>query len=276
MTAAPFTALVLAASRPGDPVARACGVSHKALVPAGGEPMLARVLAALRASPSVGRIAVCIEDAALLERLPGAAETGVEALPSAATPGASVLEAVARLGEPFPLLVTTADHALLTPAMVDRFCAAARASGADLAAGLAPASVIRRAYPAAQRTFLRFREDGYSGCNLFALLAPAALRAVRFWTVAERDRKRPWRLVRRFGPGSLLLFALGRLTLDQAMQRASRVLETRVTAVRMEDAEAAIDVDKPADLELVETILRNRLGPQRLVAGRDSNMISRG
>ena len=54
-------ALVLAASRPQDPVARHAGQSHKALVPVGGVPMLIRVPRALRASRSIGGIAVCLE-----------------------------------------------------------------------------------------------------------------------------------------------------------------------------------------------------------------------
>ncbi|MFC7554928.1 hypothetical protein ACFQU7_25930 [Pseudoroseomonas wenyumeiae] len=49
------TALVLAGSRAGaaDPMAMAAGVSHKALLPVGGVPMLARVLEALRDSPAL-------------------------------------------------------------------------------------------------------------------------------------------------------------------------------------------------------------------------------
>ncbi len=54
-------ALVLAASRPQDPVARHAGQSHKALVRVDGVAMLIRVLRALRESRSIGGIAVCLE-----------------------------------------------------------------------------------------------------------------------------------------------------------------------------------------------------------------------
>ena len=51
-------ALVLAGARPeADPVAAYAGVSHKALIPLGGEPLLARVVAALTAA-GVSRVAV--------------------------------------------------------------------------------------------------------------------------------------------------------------------------------------------------------------------------
>ena len=68
----PFTALVLAGSRgAGDPVARAAGVAHKCLVPVAGVPMAVRVVETLAACPSVGRIALALEDPALLDDLPG-------------------------------------------------------------------------------------------------------------------------------------------------------------------------------------------------------------
>jgi CTP:molybdopterin cytidylyltransferase MocA len=157
--------------------------------------------------------------------------------------------------DPLPLLITTADHPLLSAAMVDRFCAEARASGTDLVAGLTDARVIRSAYPEARRTYLRFADAAYSGANMFALLTPEGRRAVAFWRRVEQERKRPWRLVRAFGLGPLLAYLLGRLTLDEAMGRASTVIGARVAAARLPFAEAAIDVDKPADLALVETIL---------------------
>jgi hypothetical protein len=78
---------------------------------------------------------------------------------------------------------------------------------------------------------------------------------VVFWRRVEEERKRPWRLVRAFGWRTLLAYLLGRLTLDAAAARASAVIGARVAAIALPFAEAAIDDDKPADLELVETIL---------------------
>jgi GTP:adenosylcobinamide-phosphate guanylyltransferase len=259
----PFTALVLAGSRgPDDPVARARGVAHKCLAPVGGVPMVARVVEALAACPAVGRIALALEDPALLDDLPALrpliAAGRCTLLATAATPSLSVRAALDELPDPLPLLVTTGDHPLLTPAIVEHFCAAARATGGDLVVGLTPASVINKAYPDAQRTYLRFRDERYSGANLFAVLAPEGRRAVAFWRRVEQERKRPWRLVRAFGWRSLLAYLLRRLTLDDAMARASHVIGARLAAVVVPYPEAAIDVDKPADLELAEIILAGR------------------
>jgi hypothetical protein len=182
----------------------------------------------------------------------------VRVLASAASLSASVAAAFA-LGGP-PLLVTTADHALLDPAIVGHFLAGAERAGADIAVGLASAAVIGAAYPETSRTYIRFRDGGYSGANLFLLRTAAAEAGIAFWRRIERDRKAPWRLARAFGPLLLCAYLLRLATLAQAMRLVSRRLGVTAVAVAMPMAEAAIDVDKPADLDLVERILASR-GP---------------
>ena len=255
-----FTALILAASRgAADPVARSEGISHKCLVDVAGVPMLARVVETLAASPSVGALAISIESTEVLEALPSVSQAvaagRLSVLPSGTSPSSSVLRAVEAMEDPYPLLIATADNPLLTPEMVEHFCAESLASDADLTAGLAAETVVREAVPTAERTFLRFRDGRYSGCNLYALSGPAGLAAVRFWATAERHRKRPWRLAASFGYVSLALFLLGRLSLDEAFERASKLMNLRAKALRMPFPTAPIDVDKPSDLALVRKIL---------------------
>lgn len=257
-------ALVLAASRgPEDPVARHTGTSHKALAHIGGEAMLTRVLRTLQASGGIERIAVCIEaDAAIsgaepaLDRL--LAADAVTRIDAAGSPSRSVLKALDALAT--PLLITTADHPLLTPEMVDHFCAAVPAD-ADAAVGVVRASLLQGRYPGAIRTYYRFAGEGYSGCNLFLLQTPAAVQVVRFWQRLEQHRKRPWRLVAEVGPLALLRFLLRRLSLDDALGHLSRRTGATIRAVELPFAEAAIDVDKSADLVLAEQILTERTTP---------------
>jgi GTP:adenosylcobinamide-phosphate guanylyltransferase len=262
-----FTALVLAGSRPGraDGLAEACGLAHKCLIPTGGIPMLARVVSALVASSDVARIFLSLEDVDLPGTLPALQpdlESGrVIAMASDATPSLSVLRLLESGRASLPLLITTADHALLCAGMVEHFLRAAKATGADVAAALTPASVLLAAYPQSKRTFIRFRDGGHSGANLFAILTPNGRRGVEFWRKVEQERKRPWRLVRAFGLWPLALYLSGTLSLDQAMERASAVIGARLAAVRLPIPEAAIDVDKLADLELVEAILASRAMP---------------
>ena len=255
-----FTALVLAGSRgASDPVAQSEGKSHKCLVDIAGRPMVVRVLETLLASPSVGDIVISIEAPELLAGLPAVA-AAVQAgrlriLTSDATPSRSVLAAAEALDSPAPLLITTADNPLVTVQMIEHFLAEARAGGAEVVAALASKAVIESAFPGAERTYLRFRDGRFSGCNLFALTRPAGLQAVSFWARAESHRKRPWRLIASFGIVSLLLFLLGRLTLEAAMRRASAIIGARTTVVQMPFPTAPIDVDKVSDLALVRQIV---------------------
>jgi 2-phospho-L-lactate guanylyltransferase (CobY/MobA/RfbA family) len=224
--------------------------------------MLLRVVRALRASTSVDHIEVSIDDPDAFESIPELREleargeaTHHSSLPS---PSRSVQDALNghRLGD--RVCVTTADHALLTPTIIDHFTASAEASDADVVVGVVAESVLRAAYPSTTRTYLRFRDGGYSGANLFAFRSRQALRAAEFWVRAEAFRKQPWRLASAFGPTTLLLFAARRLGLEEALERASRVIGCRIRAVPLPFPEAAIDVDRPSDLDLVSKILAER------------------
>jgi CTP:molybdopterin cytidylyltransferase MocA len=222
--------------------------------------MLIRVLRVLRASRSIGGIAVCLEAGAPVagaepELQALLADGAVTLIDAASTPSRSVLAALGTL--PLPLLITTADHPLLSAAMIDHFCAAVPVD-ADAAVAVVRASLLQRSYPNAIRTYYRFAGEGYSGCNLFLLQSPDALRVVELWTRLERHRKQPWRLIAEVGPIALLRFLLGRLDLEGAMHHLSTRVGAKVRAVEMPFAEAAIDVDKPADLELAEAILARR------------------
>lgn len=244
-----FNALVLAGSRGGvDPLAAYAGVSDKALIVIDGETMLARVIGALRAA-GAARIAVSANAPAVRAE---ALRLDAEPIDAAAGPSRSTLLGLEALGA--PLLVTTADHALLRPEWIADFRADTPAD-ADVAALLARRALIVRDAPPTRRTYLRFADGGWSGCNLFLLQTPAAAAALRLWMAVEQDRKRPWRIVRRLGPATLLRYVTGRLTLDAALARLGAQVGVRAAAVAARHGLAAVDVDTPADLDLVRTLV---------------------
>ena len=242
--------LVLAGQREGvtDPLCEAAGIARKALLPVSGVPQLDRVRDAL-------------SEAGLPKPywLSGLGETrdGFAEVPSGGGPADSVALALEGVME-WPVLVTTADHPLLTGEMVRHFVDAAEASEADLCVGLASREVIEASYPDTTRTYLKFSDVQVSGCNLFYLRGPEALAAIRFWQRAQRDRKKPLRLASHFGVGLLAQYALGKLSLTSAFGQASRKLGIVARPVLMPFAEAAIDLDKPSDLPIVERILKSR------------------
>lgn len=252
-------AIVLAAGRgPLDPMASAYGVANKCAIPVGGLPMVRRVVDALRASPRIASISVSIENQTIGREAMGDAAASITFLASAASAPASVLKALTAGSLRHPVLVTTGDHALLTPEMIEFFCAESDRSGADFTAGLARAEIILAAYPQSIRTFFRLGADRVSGCNLFSIRSDAGQRILERWQYLEQNRKKPWRLVMAFGLRPLALYLAGALTLDRAFAMASAKLGLVAKPVIMPFAEAAIDVDKPADKDLAESILAAR------------------
>lgn len=245
-----FQALVLAGSRGGiDPVADYAGVSHKGLIVLGGETLLSRVLRALDQAGAT-RIGVSTSDIALVEALAGVANASP--LPAAGGPSQSVHDAASLMGT--PLLVTTVDHALLQPEWITEFLANVPAD-CDFAVLMAPEAVVRAAAPETKRTYWRFRDGGYSGCNLFLLKNETALNAVAFWRKAEALRKQPWKIAALLGPVMLGRYVLGLMTIDETLERLGRAAGVKAAIVRSSYGLAAVDVDKPADLDLVRTIV---------------------
>ncbi|HEY3145430.1 MAG TPA: nucleotidyltransferase family protein [Dongiaceae bacterium] len=257
-----MNALILAGSRgPDDPMAKAAGVSHKALLPVAGVPMLLRVAEALRATSGIRRIYVCIEDARVIFQVPGLEALHrarvLETVPAAESPAASVAAALRRIDLSQPLLITTGDHPLLTPVILQRFLESAP-KDCDLAVALAPADVVAAAYPDAIRTFYRLGRRRFSGCNLFLARSPNVARVADFWRSMEAYRKRPLRLIWRVGPWALIKVLLGLMNAEQAFAYLSQKAGAIIRPVELPIAEAAVDVDKPADLELVERIFAGR------------------
>lgn len=266
MTHLPPRILILAGSRGGaDPVAQMAGVERKAFAPVAGTPMLERVVETLRAALPEASLTIAMDppdspqSRMIVDRLSQGGNLTI--MPPAESPARTVRAALPDDGG--PILIATADHALLTPAMVRHFLATAPEDG-NAAVAVATKATIAAAYPDTRRTYWRFADCQVSGCNLFLLSGEGAASVVEFWAALERDRKRPWAMIRRLGPLTLVRFALGLLRLDQALKRMGQRTGARLAAVDMPFAEAAMDVDRPSDLTLAERILAERILAERL------------
>ena len=245
------SALVLAGTRPGgDPFAEAQGVPHKSLIVLEGETLLARVVAALRAA-GIERIAVSCDPGPVATL---ARELDVEIVPTGKGPSASVALAFERMGA--PMIVTTSDHALLQAAWVAELVQGTP-DEADLSVMMAERAEVEAAMPGSRRTYLRFADGHWSGCNLFYLQTARAHSALDTWSLVEAERKRPWRIAARLGVATLLSMIVGRLTLAEGLARLGRRIGVRAALVPARDGLAAVDVDKQADLEAVRGLLRD-------------------
>jgi GTP:adenosylcobinamide-phosphate guanylyltransferase len=256
-----WTALVLAGQRPGiDPVAAHFGLEAKALVPVAGEVMLGRVLMALADTPQVARIIVLAQNAPELLRHPdlawAAAEPRITARVSGRTISGSVLSAIDDPAIGLPVLVTTADNVMLTPATVTEFIAGADTS--DVSVAMVERARLEAAVGPNKRTWLTFKGGAYTGANLFALSAPAARNALTFWERVEQDRKSVLRLAAHFGPVLMMKLLLRRMTVHQALTAAGAKLGASAAPVLLSDGRMGVDVDKLEDHALAERLLAAR------------------
>ena len=223
--------------------------------------MVLRVLTALCAAGQVKSRILCgpqwaaVEEAAELHALISSDQ--VRWVKPEATPSASAYAVMQSLPEETPVLVTTADHALLSAQVVDYFCAEACAASLDVAAGLARNEIVEAAYPGVRRTVLRLSDGGFCGCNLFAFLTTRGRAAADFWREVEQQRKKPLRLVSSFGVFPVLRYLCGRLSLGQALEGISRRMGLKAGAVFLPFPEAALDVDKVNDWQLAQSIVDN-------------------
>ena len=257
-------AIVLAGDRgPDDPlVARFDAGGCKALLPIGGEAMLAKVLAALQQARSISAISIAGPPR---QQLAGNCDINalvenktIEWHPPQATPSGSAYHVLSTVAARQPVLLTTADHPLLTAAMIDHFCATSLSQQADVCIGLAPYELVQPLVPNMRKTVLRFKDGGYCGCNLFAFMTPNGRRAAQQWQQVEQQRKSPLRVVRLLGWKAVCQYALRQLTLADALAGLSKRLGLRVSAVLMQDGHAAIDVDSIEDYAIVQQLMAAR------------------
>lgn len=255
------TVILMAGSRPGhDPIASAAGVPTKALVPVAGLPMIERPLRALLSCNAIGRVHVIAQDPALFATHPATAWMAEEPRISLETGQAGIAQSLLALMDggrvKLPCLVTTADHVLLSPAMIDDFLGGA--AGSDLAVGLVERRILLACYPQSRRTWLKLRDGWWSGANLFWIGSMKARPIVALWQDVEKDRKKGWKVLGAFGPLLLTGALLRLLTLRQGIARVGRRFGMEARLVAMDQAEACIDADKPDDIVLIEAILAAR------------------
>lgn len=251
--------IVLAAQRPGviDPLAEEFGVSHKCLVPVAGRPLIAHILQTLVRHPSVGDIRISVEPDLFDEigRIAGALREGaphIRCVASADNLADSVI--AASQGAYGPVIVTTADNALLTPGAIDAMVATL-SDGADVALAMTTQAAVLAAHPDGQRRFYRFADESYSNCNLYGLLVPDALGAAEIFRGGGQFAKKAKRIVDAFGLFNLLLLRLRIVSLRTGLGRVSRRLGLRIAPVILADGRNAIDVDNSRTHAIVSQLL---------------------
>lgn len=251
--------LVLAGRRSAslDPLAAKAGVSHKCLVPVLGEAMVGRVLRTADEAFPDSPLYLSIEDFSLAAEEPTVRrlhEAGrLTAIPARHNIVDSVLEAAGTAH--LPLLVTTADNVLMTVEGLRAFAERGSEPGIEGVVMMAREEDIKAAHPDGQRRFYRFRDGGFSNCNLFWIGNQSVLRASAVFRHGGQFAKKKRRAIRTLGLVSLFLYVTKLMSLEGMFRHFGRRLGIRMVPMVTPDGRLAIDVDNERTHRVAEELL---------------------
>ncbi|MEM9494462.1 MAG: NTP transferase domain-containing protein [Pseudomonadota bacterium] len=247
--------IVAGAAREIDPLLDACGVRHKALIEIKGEALIARAARALGDAGFGERIVIAapgdLHPVFADVMPPGIAPRFTEAQ---TTPAATLLELCAVYEGKGGVLATTADHALLTPEMLQAFLRDVD-DGTGVAAAVVDSDVYHNAFPNTRQPFVRLKDARFTGANLFWMDPALARPLFEFWRSFEKNRRAPLKMVRAVGLAAALSYLRGALSEAEVIALVEERTGVRGQFVRLEDAKAAIDIARPEDLEVARRLL---------------------
>lgn len=234
----------------------------KSLIKIKDRPMIVYILNALMQSNLIEHIYV-IGNPLLLEKSSELQEllrlNKIEFKPQKTSPVESILsifEEVEEVKDNSKIFITTSDNVLIKKEWIDYFLKMASESEKDILIGVNNYKNVKAKYPESKRTVLKLNDISLCFCNLFAIMNSNCKEVIVLWKKVERVRKNPFKMAMMLMPlYGLILFALGLLTSDNALNIMSKKLKINIGLIIMPFPEACIDVDKIEDLILVNKIL---------------------
>ena len=266
--ASKITAIVLASQRKNviNPLAVRFGVSHKCLIDLVGRPMILYVLETLIASDHIGRILVSMEDPGYFEAFPDVTalmqENNIEVIPIQDNMATSVFAAADHIGEEgMPMLITTADNALLLPEYLDALVDGIEKNKLDGAIGMTPQVNLAEKFPeyAARPTACyKFKDGGMANCNLYYLGDMNSVKAAESFKSGGGFKGSARRFIEAFGLINLIKYRFGWLSTEVVGTQMSKMFGGRFALVPIPFADAAVDVDNDLSYDMVSKVLRER------------------
>jgi NDP-sugar pyrophosphorylase family protein len=241
-----------------DPLAEYTQGKPKAVIPIAGRPMVSYVVHALAGSRYVKHLVIVALDPTLDLQF----SVPVEHVPDAggllANAEAGLQYALNRYPDLDAVLMCSSDVPTITSSIIDAYIEECLQTDHDLYYTVVERSVMEARFPESRRSYVHLREGDFAGGDVF-LMRPSL-------TVSHRDllrelaaaRKSVLRQARMIGLPTFLKLVLRRLSLNEAVQRVSQVLNLYARVVPFTYAEVGMDVDKPFQLEIVRAELEAR------------------
>ncbi len=252
----PVAAIVLAAGTKSEPVSRASGLSHKAMLEVGGQAVVNRVVNALKAAQLVSEVVVVTAPDSPVQQILPEGTARIEATGESFVD--TIMAGLEYHKDYQKALLVTADLPLLTAEAVDHFVAEALDSGAELCYSIVNAEQASSLYRTAGHVVVRLRDGAFTGGNLALISRQFVEREQQRLKQAFAARKNPIRLARLLGSRFILRYLLGRLTVADIVQHANQILGCQAMVVNSPYPEISFDVDKPEHIAIAQHRLRER------------------
>ncbi|MBM3143632.1 MAG: hypothetical protein FJ010_01425 [Chloroflexi bacterium] len=246
--------------KPDEPLYEYTKGIAKAMVDIAGKPMIQWVLDALGEAKNVNSITIVglPEDSRVTCKKP------LYSVPNQGGMLANIIAGVEKVLQINPeaeyLLTASSDIPGITGEMVDWLIDAAMQTRHDIYYGIVKREVMEARYPGANRTFTKLADMHVCGADIHIAHKSMATdpEHLAMWEELIGRRKSPLKQAASIGFLTLLLLLMGRLSLEGAIKRVTKRLNITGRPILWEYAEAAMDVDKPHQLEIMRADLEAR------------------
>jgi len=153
------------------------------------------------------------------------------------------------------VIALSADIALLSGKIVNRFIEACEPFEHDVYWGIVRKDVMLEAFPESRRTYLPLREGSFCSSDLYLGRLSAGFHIQDRIRYFIENRKNVLALVWKLGLPTMVKFLLRRLAIADIVDVAYRIAGVRGGPVVLPLAEAGMDVDKPEQLVQVREYL---------------------
>ena len=230
----------------------------KALIEVAGKPMIQWVLDAVDQAPSVARI--------ILVGLGSDSGVGATKLAEYVEDHGSMLgNAIAGTEKVLSLnpdteqvLLCSSDIPLLTPEMVESLISRCTDPEVDLYHSVVSRERMESRFPESNRTYAKFVDGDIAACDIHIIAPRIIYKNQDLWASLMNDRKSVIKQAFNLGPGFLIKYAMGRLSLDALVKRFLQKFNINARVVYVDAPEMGMDADKPFQLEMCRQELQKR------------------
>ncbi len=244
--------------RPEDPLYPYSHGNSKALIDVAGKPMVQWVLDALGDARNVDNVIV-------VGLSPKSGVTCKKSLHFVSNQGRMLANIVAGVNKALELdkknkyvLIASSDIPALKPEMVDWLIDTCMETKDDLYYGICPREVMEARFPNSKRTYTHLKDMDLCGSDINIAHVRMATEHLDMWETLIGSRKSPLKQASTIGLDTFFQVLTRTITLDQLVEKVCRRLGITGRAIRWQNAEPCMDVDKPHQLELMRADLADQ------------------